>query len=55
MEWLVRLLNVSFREGSVPMDWRSACAFTLYKGKGNINECNFRGISLQSVVGKVYG
>ena len=28
----------------------------LYKGKGDVYECNnFRGISLLSVVGKVYG
>ena len=28
----------------------------LYKGKGDVHECsNFRGISLLSVVGKVYG
>ena len=25
LEWLVRLLNVSFDMGVVPMDWRGAC------------------------------
>ena len=25
LEWLVRLLNVSFDIGVVPMDWRGAC------------------------------
>ena len=33
-----------------------ACMVPLYKGKGDVHECsNFRGISLLSVVGKVYG
>ena len=40
----------------VPVDWVIACMVPLYKGKGDMNECsNFRGISLLSVVGKVYG
>ena len=25
LEWLVRLLNVSFDMGVAPMDWRGAC------------------------------
>ncbi len=33
-----------------------ACMAPLYKGKGDKQECsNFRGISLLSVVGKLYG
>ena len=33
-----------------------ACMVPLYKGKEDVYECsNFRGISLLSVVGKVYG
>ena len=40
----------------VPVDWVIACMVPLYKGKGDVHECsNFRGISLLSVVGKVYG
>ena len=55
VDWLVRLLNVCFREGRVPSDWRSACVVPLYKGKGDKYECSsYRGISLSSVVGKVY-
>ena len=39
----------------VPVDWVIACMVPLYKGKGDMYECsNFRGISLLSVVGKVY-
>ena len=40
----------------VPVDWVIACMVPLRKGKGDVHECgNFRGISLLSVVGKVYG
>ena len=56
VEWLVRLLNVCFVIGMVPLDWASACVVPLYKGKGDKYECtSYRGISLLSVVGKVYG
>ena len=56
LEWLVRLLNLSFDMGVVPMDWRGAGIAPLYKGKGDIFECsNSRGIALLSVVGKLFG
>ena len=56
IEWLVRLLNVCFLTSLVPSDWTSACIVPLYKGKGERSECaSYRGISLLSVVGKVYG
>ena len=56
LEWLVRLLNLNFDTRVVPMDWRDACIVPLYKGKGDQCECsNSRGISLLSVVGKLYG
>ena len=56
LEWLVRLLNVSFDMEVVTMDWRGACIVPLDKGKGDKCECsNSRGISLLSVVGKLYG
>ena len=49
--WLVRLLNISFDMGVVPMDWRGAFIVPLYKGKGEKCECsNSRGISLLSEV-----
>ena len=48
-EWLVRLLNLSFDMGVVPMDWRGTCIVPLYKRKGDKCECgNSRGISLLS-------
>ncbi len=56
VEWLVRLFNVCFRERTVPFECRNACVVPLYKGNGDKFECSsFRGISLLSVVGKVYG
>ena len=55
LKWLVRLLNLSFEMGVVPMDWRGACIVPLYKGKGDKCECsNSRGITLLSVVGKLF-
>ena len=52
----VRLLNLNFDIGVVPMEWRGACIVPLYKGKGEKCECsNSRGISLLSVVGKLFG
>ena len=35
LEWLVRLLNLSFDMGVVPIDWRCACIVPLFKGKGD--------------------
>ena len=56
LEWLVRLFNVCFLLSMVPVDWVCACIVPLFKGKGDVFECsNYRGISLLSVVGKVYG
>ena len=56
VEWLVRVFNGCFVLGCVPGDWKSACIVPLYKGKGDRRECgSYRGISLLSVVGKVYG
>ena len=44
-----------FESGVVPEGWRSAVIVPLYKGKGERTECNnYRGISLLSVVGKIY-
>ena len=55
-EWLVRVLNICWKEGRVPEDWRKAVIVPIYKGKGEKDVCNnYRGISLLSVVGKLYG
>ena len=56
LEWLVRLLNLSFDTGVVPMNWHVACVVPLYKWKSDKCECsNSRSISLLSVVGKPFG
>ena len=56
LEWLVKLINLSFDMGVVPMDWRGACIVPLYKEKGDKCECsNSRGFNLLSVVGKLFG
>ena len=44
-----------WREGGVPQDMKDAKIVTLYKNKGDRSDCNnYRGISLLSIVGKVY-
>jgi hypothetical protein len=56
LKWLVRLFNICWREGRVPVDFKDACIVPLFKGKGDKLKCeNYRGISLLSNVGKVYG
>ena len=55
-EWLRRVFNVCYEDGRVPEDWRKACIVPIYKGKGCKMECrNYRGISLLSIPGKIYG
>jgi len=49
------LLLLCWEEGAVPQDMRDASIVTLYKNKGDRSDCNnYRGISLLSVVGKVF-
>ena len=46
---------MTFESGFMPEDWRSAVIVPLYKGKGEMTKCkNYTGISLLSVVGKIY-
>jgi hypothetical protein len=55
IDWIWKLCNKAFMEGIVPKDWRRAVIVPLYKGKGEKGNCsNYRGISLLSVVGKLY-
>ena len=49
------LLCQCWDEGAVPQDMRDAKIVTLYKNKGDRSDCNnYRGISLLSIVGKVF-
>ena len=55
-EWLARLFNICWKKGRIPHEWQVACLIPIYKGKGCRMECgSYRGISLMSVVGKLYG
>ena len=52
---LHEILCLCWSEGEVPQDMRDANVVTLYKNKGDRGDCNnYRGISLLSVVGKVF-
>ena len=49
------MLCKCWSEGAVPQDMRDAKIVTLYKNKGERSDCNnYRGISLLSIVGKVF-
>ena len=55
VDWISWLCNMAFESGIVPEHWRSAVIVLLCKGKGERTECkNYRGISLLSVVWKIY-
>ena len=49
------LLYQCWQEGAVPQDMRDTKIITLFKNKGERSDCNnYRGISLLSVIGKVF-
>ena len=52
---LHEVLCLCWSEGEVPQDKWEANVVTLYKNKGDRSDCNsYRGISLLSIVGKVF-
>ncbi|KAK7109622.1 hypothetical protein V1264_013633 [Littorina saxatilis] len=52
---LHKLLVHCWKEGEVPQDMRDSNIVTLYKNKGDRSDCNnYRGISLLSIVGKLF-
>ncbi|XP_050703781.1 uncharacterized protein LOC126989216 [Eriocheir sinensis] len=52
---LHEILCLCWKEGEVPQDMRDANIVTLYKNKGDRSDCNnYRGISLLSIVGKLF-
>nr|KAG5691627.1 hypothetical protein BaRGS_023798 [Batillaria attramentaria] len=55
LQHLHELLCLCWEKGHVPQDMRDATIVTLYKNKGDRSDCNnYRGISLLSIVGKVF-
>ena len=55
LQHLHELLCLCWKMGHVPQDMRDANIVTLYKNKGDRSDCNnYRGISLLSIVGKVF-
>ena len=55
-EWMVKICQMAWERGVVPADWTKAIIVPVYKGKGRRGECgSYRGISLLSIPGKVYG
>ena len=55
VDWIWRLCNMAIKSGVVSEHWRSTAIVPLHKGKGERTECkNCRGISVLSVVGKIY-
>ena len=56
IEWMHKICQMAWEEEKVPGDWTEAVIIPIYKGKGDKNECgSYRGISLLSIPGKVYG
>ena len=54
VDWVAKVFNIVWREGVGPSDWKNAVIVPVYK-KGSMLDCtNYRGISLMSVVGKVF-
>ncbi|CAG5021593.1 unnamed protein product [Parnassius apollo] len=52
---LYTLFNLCWELKRVPDDWCKAVLVSIYKGKGSQQDCkNYRGISLLSIVGKLY-
>ena len=54
VKWLVKLFNLVWRVGVAPNDWRKALIIPIYKKGGRLECSNYRGISLLSVIGKMY-
>ncbi len=56
VDWIMWICNLAWEQSKVPEEWRKAIVVLIYKGKGKREVCNsYRGISLLSVPGKIYG
>ena len=54
MKHCARLINIIWKHECIPSEWCKAVIFPLYKDGDNRDPNNYRQISLQCVVSKVY-
>ena len=55
VQWLKDVFDIACKGEKIPHEWREAIIVPIYYKKGSRDECgNYRGISLLSVVGKIY-
>uniref|UniRef100_A0A8C1ILG2 Reverse transcriptase domain-containing protein n=1 Tax=Cyprinus carpio TaxID=7962 RepID=A0A8C1ILG2_CYPCA len=55
LSWLTRHCNIAWQSGTVPLEWQTRVVVPIFK-KGDRRVCsNYRGITLLSLTGKVYG
>ena len=54
VDWFWRLCNMGFESDDVPEDWRYVVIVPLYKGKGETEYKNYKGVILLSMVGIIY-
>ena len=53
---MLSIFNKSIESGVVPEDLKAACIVPVYKGKGDRRDiANYKGISILSIPGKIYG
>ena len=56
IDWLLKMFNRCITSDVVPEDWKAACIVPVYKGKDDRRDyANYRGISILSISGKIYG
>ena len=55
IDWLLKLFNVIFRIVKMPREWRTGTLISLYKDKGDVQDCNnYQGIKLLSHTMKLW-
>ena len=54
VDWVAKVYNIVWREGVAPSDWMNVLIVPVYKKGSRLDCTNYKGISLMSVVGKVF-